>query len=51
MTTEKDCQRIRDCHKIKEELKQRMFYSPIKTVFLTENEKETFVKALKDGLK
>lgn len=51
MTTEKDCQRVRDCHKIKEELKQRMFYSPIKTVFLTENEKENFIKALKNGLK
>ncbi len=51
MTTEKDCQRVRDCHKIKEELKQRMFYSPIKTAFLTENEKETFIKVLKDGLK
>lgn len=51
MTTEKDCQRVRDCHKIKEELKQRMFYSPIKTVFLTENERENFIAALKDGLK
>lgn len=51
MTTEKDCQRVRDCHKIKEELKQRMFYSPIKTAFLTEKEKETFIKVLKDGLK
>ena len=51
MTTEKDSQRVRDCHKIKEELKQRMFYSPIKTAFLTENEKETFIKVLKDGLK
>lgn len=51
MTTEKDCQRVRDCHKIKEELKQRMFYSPIKTAFLTEKEKETFIKVLKEGLK
>ena len=51
MTTEKDCQRIRDCHKIKEELKQRMFYSPIKTAFLTENEKEKFITALKDSLR
>ena len=51
MTTEKDCQRVRDCHKIKEELKQRMFYSPIKTVFLTENERENFIAALKTGLK
>lgn len=51
MTTEKDCQRVRDCHKIKEELKQRMFYSPIKTVFLTENEQENFIAALKAGLK
>lgn len=51
MTTEKDCQRVRDCHKIKEELKQRMFYSPIKTVFLTENERENFIAALKADLK
>ena len=51
MTTEKDCQRIRDCKKIKEELKQRMFYSPIKTVFLSENETEKFISALKNGLK
>ena len=51
MTTEKDCQRIRDCKKIKEELKQRMFYSPIKTAFLSENEKEKFISALKNGLK
>ena len=51
MTTEKDCQRVRDCHKIKEELKQRMFYSPIKTLFLTENERENFIAALKGGLK
>ena len=51
MTTEKDSQRIRDCKKIKEELKQRIFYSPIKTVFLTENEKEKFISALKNGLK
>ena len=51
MTTEKDSQRIRDCRKIKEELKQRLFYSPIKTVFLTENEKEKFISALKDGLR
>ena len=51
MTTEKDCQRVRDCHKIKEELKQRMFYSPIKTLFLTENERENFIAALKAGLK
>lgn len=51
MTTEKDSQRVRDCKKIKEELKQRMFYSPIKTVFLTDNERETFVKVLKESLK
>ena len=51
MTTEKDCQRIRDCKKINEELKQRMFYSPIKTAFLTENETEKFILALKNGLK
>lgn len=51
MTTEKDCQRVRDCQKLKEELKQRMFYSPIKTVFLTENEQEKFTAALKSGLK
>lgn len=51
MTTEKDCQRVRDCQIIKEDLKKRMFYSPIKTIFLTENEQEKFTAALKDGLK
>lgn len=51
MTTEKDCQRVRDCRKIKEELKQRMFYSPIKTAFLSENEQEKFISVLKDGLR
>ena len=51
MTTEKDCQRVRDCRKIKEELKQRIFYSPIKTAFLSENEQEKFISVLKDGLR
>lgn len=50
MTTEKDAQRVRDCKKITEEMKQRLFYSPIKTRFLTEEESETFTAVLKKAL-
>lgn len=51
MTTEKDCQRVRDCKKISDNLKTRLFYTPIKTEFLTEAEKNTFVSTLKSFLK
>jgi tetraacyldisaccharide 4'-kinase len=51
MTTEKDCQRVRDCKKLSDNLKVRMFYTPIKTEFLSEEEKSTFVSTLKSFLK
>ncbi len=42
MTTEKDCQRVRDCRFIPGDLKQRMFYAPIKVDFITEEDKNIF---------
>ena len=51
MTTEKDCQRVRDCKKLPDNLKQRMFYTPIKTAFLSEDDREVFVSILTGLLK
>jgi tetraacyldisaccharide 4'-kinase len=51
MTTEKDCQRVRDCKKLPDNLKQRMFYTPIKTAFLSEDDKEVFTSVLTGYLK
>ena len=51
MTTEKDCQRVRDCGKISDNLKTRLFHTPIKAEFLSENDRETFMTALKSFLK
>lgn len=51
MTTEKDCQRVRDCGKISDNLKLRMFYVPIKAAFLAEKDHETFATVLKSFLK
>ena len=51
MTTEKDCQRIRDCRKISDNLKLRLFYTPIQSEFLSEQENETFTAVLKAYLK
>lgn len=51
MTTEKDAQRLADCGKIKEELKQKMFYSPIKTEFFDQNDREMFISVLNSALK
>ena len=51
MTTEKDCQRVRDCKKLPDNLKQRMFYTPIKTAFLSEEDHEVFTSILTDLLK
>lgn len=51
MTTEKDCQRIRDCKKIPDNLKQRMFYAPIKVNFFSEEEQEAFTSTLNSYLK
>ena len=51
MTTEKDCQRIRDCKKIPDNLKKRMFYAPIKVNFCSIEEQEAFPTVLNGYLK
>ena len=51
MTTEKDCQRIRDCKSVPDNLKQRMFYAPIKVNFFSEQEQEEFATVLNSFLK
>jgi len=51
MTTEKDCQRVRDCARVSDNLKLRMFYVPIKAEFLSDQDKVTFITALKAFLK
>ena len=50
MTTEKDAQRIRDCKKLSYDLKMRLFYLPIKTTFVTEEEKDIFISVVKKSL-
>ena len=51
MTTEKDCQRVRDCKKISDNLKLKLFYTPIKAEFLSYEDKELFNTTLKSFLK
>ena len=51
MTTEKDCQRVRDCKKLPDNLKQRLFYTPIKSAFLSEDDKQVFTSILTGFLK
>lgn len=51
MTTEKDCQRVRDCKMLPDNLKLRMFYTPIKSDFLLEQDRGVFITALKSFLK
>lgn len=51
MTTEKDCQRMRDCAKVPDNLKQRMFYAPIKVNFFSGQEQEVFASTLNSFLK
>lgn len=51
MTTEKDCQRIRDCKIVPDNLKQRMFYAPIKVNFFSGQEQEEFANVLSSYLK
>ena len=51
MTTEKDCQRVRDCKFIPGGLKQRMFHAPIKVEFLTEEDRNIFRSTLISFLK
>lgn len=49
-TTEKDSQRLRNYGNMPEELKQRIFETPIEVEFLSEHEKEIFQKTLLDAL-
>ena len=51
MTTEKDCQRVRDCKNVPGNLKQRLFYMPIKTEFLSDEDREKFRFTLKNCLR
>lgn len=51
MTTEKDCQRVRDSKAVPESIKPRMFHTPIKTSFLLPEDKERFTVTLKSYLK
>ena len=46
MTTEKDAQRLRDCKNVPENIRRRLFYVPIQSVFLTEEEDGTFTAYL-----
>lgn len=48
LTTEKDAQRLINCPYVPEELKVRMFYLPIETEFLTEEDRVAFEKYLLD---
>lgn len=51
MTTEKDCQRIRDCADVPDNLKTRMFYAPIKACFFSDEEQNVFSTVLNSYLK
>ncbi len=51
MTTEKDCQRVRDCKFIPGGLKERMFHTPIKVDFLTDEDRNIFNSELISALK
>ena len=51
MTTEKDCQRVRDCKRLPDNIKQRMFYTPIKSAFLSEDDQRVFAATLNGLLK
>jgi tetraacyldisaccharide 4'-kinase len=51
MTTEKDCQRVRDSKTVPESLKKRLFYAPIKSEFVSQEEKERFTATLLSYLK
>ncbi len=51
MTTEKDSQRMRDCSNVPANLKKRTFYSPIRSVFMSEKDQATFAVTLNSYLK
>ena len=51
MTTEKDCQRVRDCANLPDSFKHRVFYIPIRSEFVSEQDKLLFRKAITSFLK
>lgn len=51
MTTEKDCQRVRDCRFVPGSLKPRMFHAPIKVEFLSDRDRQIFTSTVISGLK
>jgi tetraacyldisaccharide 4'-kinase len=51
MTTEKDCQRVRDCKFVPGSLKERMFHIPIKVGFLGDEDRNIFKSMLASFLK
>lgn len=51
MTTEKDCQRVRDCANLPDSFKQRVFYIPIRSEFVSEQDNLLFRKAITSFLK
>ncbi len=51
MTTEKDCQRVRDCKFVPGSLKDRMFHIPIKVGFLGDEDRNVFKSMLASFLK
>ena len=51
MTTEKDCQRVRDCKFVPGSLKDRMFHIPIKVGFLGDEDRNIFKSMLNSFLK
>ena len=50
MTTEKDAQRLRDVPDIEEEVKQRLFYVPIRAVFLSPEDETVFTSTVLSAL-
>ncbi len=50
-TTEKDSQRVKDCTKLPDSLKQRLFRIPIEVGFLSPEEKSKFSEVLLSYLK
>ena len=50
-TTEKDAQRLVDCRKVPDKLKERLFQIPIETAFLSETEQAVFTSSLIESLR
>jgi len=50
-TTEKDSQRVKDCEKTPETIKERLFRAPIEVAFLSDEERDEFKSTLLSFLK